>query len=497
MKKDSNHLETSVADIVFKAFVVLLILAAVVRSIILFFFILPSRSDNDISKDVSVVQISKPNGIGEPPGTVVGVDTSYLGGTWQINSHPDLPSSRILFDNTQGYGTVFCEALGDVIEVSFNVSAITYYQNAGGEISGLQVYTGSSWQNDGYRIISFSSGSVKQDVLSWLQLNATKTADADTEPSTPTRLDTPVLTWSNNHLSWSAIANASSYTLYKDGEIYAEAIVGESYIPTVNGSYQVMAVGDGTNYSNSELSTAVTVTITEPTTPIQLPAPYVEGTGNYLTWDAVPHAEGYQLYKDGSAFGDVIVITMFTATQTGVYQVQAIGDGVSYSNSPLSNSHSVTIVPQLPAPVITLNDSGYITWSPVNGAISYGVYRDDSLVATLTDSTFLYAPPVTGTYYVVANAEGNTANSSPASNSVVVTSTPSNPAFNEGYEQGFNDGYDVGVGQGLANPLTIFVRPINSFLTTDLFGTISIGDVMQVLLFICLALIFLKMFAGG
>ena len=320
-----------------------------------------------------------------------------------------------------------------------------------------------------------------------------------TEPTTPVQLASPTLTNKGNVLSWNAIENATGYQLYKDGSSYQAQLSATTttYTATESGSYQVMAIGDGTNYSNSKLSTAVTVTVTEPTTPIQLPAPYVEGTGNYLTWDPVPHATGYQLYKDGSTFGDIIVITMFTATQTGVYQVQAIGDGISYSNSSLSNSYSVTIVPRLPAPVITLNDSGYITWLPVNGAISYGVYRDDSLVATLTDFTFLYAPPVTGTYYVVANADGNTATSSLASNSVAVTTTPSNPAFNEGYEQGFNDGYDVGVSQGFSNPITIFVRPISSFLTTDLFGSISIGDVMQVLLFICLALIFLKMFAGG
>ena len=444
-----------------KQIVLIVITLIISTAIIAFPFIFNAVKRNQANKvEVTVnTETSKPNVIGEPPGTVVGVDTSYLGGTWQINSSPELPSSRILFDNTQGYGTVSCEAFGDLIEISFNVAAITYYQNAGGEISGLQVYTGSSWQNDGYRTISFSSGSVKQDVLSWLQLNATKTADAQTPeepstetslegtwvfntdvtpsitssiggsynptlsigsyggtpiygpyissddnggffilragdagsirviyngawqsniqplilnsnadsfswssdwlsfmntiatkqttPTTPTQLDTPVLTWSNNYLSWTTSANASSYTLYKDGEIYAEDIIGESYIPTVNGSYQVMAVGDGTDYSNSELSTAVTVTITEPTTPTQLTTPTLTNEGSVLSWNAIENATGYQLYKDGSSYQAQLpaTTTTYTATESGSYEVMAIGDGTNYSNSELSAAVTVTIAP--------------------------------------------------------------------------------------------------------------------------------------------------------
>ena len=101
-------------------------------------------------------------------------NSSYLSGTWQINSDPELPSSRISFDNSDGYGYVSCDALGNVTEVSFNTSVITYRQDLGGDVSWINVYNGSSWQDEGYRTIRFSSGSVNQSVLTWLQSNAVK-----------------------------------------------------------------------------------------------------------------------------------------------------------------------------------------------------------------------------------------------------------------------------------------------------------------------------------
>ena len=56
---------------------------------------------------------------------------------------------------------------------------------------------------------------------------------------------------------------------------------------------------------------------------------------------------------------------------------------------------------------------------------------------------------------------------------------------------------DPGDDGGLSNPLIFFITPIQTFLSYPIFGTLSIGDMMNVLLFVFIGLIFLKMFAGG
>ena len=72
-----------------------------------------------------------------------------------------------------------------------------------------------------------------------------------------------------------------------------------------------------------------------------------------------------------------------------------------------------------------------------------------------------------------------------------------NQGLTDGYNSGYNAGYDKGASEGLTNPIALFISPIDSFLSTDIFGTISIGDIMAVIIFIMVAIIFIKMFAGG
>ena len=49
----------------------------------------------------------------------------------------------------------------------------------------------------------------------------------------------------------------------------------------------------------------------------------------------------------------------------------------------------------------------------------------------------------------------------------------------------------------LANPISFFLVPIQTFMGYPIFGTFSIGDLLGLLLFVLVGLVFLKMFAGG
>ena len=66
-----------------------------------------------------------------------------------------------------------------------------------------------------------------------------------------------------------------------------------------------------------------------------------------------------------------------------------------------------------------------------------------------------------------------------------------------GYNQGYTQGYDAGVSAGLTNPIEYFIKPIDEFMSIKIFGTLAIGNILSIILFVAIALIFLKMFAGG
>ena len=75
--------------------------------------------------------------------------------------------------------------------------------------------------------------------------------------------------------------------------------------------------------------------------------------------------------------------------------------------------------------------------------------------------------------------------------------------YNKGYNTGYNAGYAVGLAAGQntswgnLNVVSLFLSPVNSFLSTPLFGSFSIGTAFSVVLVVLLAAIFIKMFAGG
>lgn len=66
-----------------------------------------------------------------------------------------------------------------------------------------------------------------------------------------------------------------------------------------------------------------------------------------------------------------------------------------------------------------------------------------------------------------------------------------------GYELGYQNGIRDGSPVEMENPITYFIAPVSAFLATPLFGTFSIGAALSIVLFVSVALIFLKIFAGG
>lgn len=67
----------------------------------------------------------------------------------------------------------------------------------------------------------------------------------------------------------------------------------------------------------------------------------------------------------------------------------------------------------------------------------------------------------------------------------------------DGYEAGVADGIDAGLSQQLKNPIEFLLKPVQEFLNMKLFGVISLGSFVAIGLFVLIAVIFIKMFAGG
>lgn len=81
--------------------------------------------------------------------------------------------------------------------------------------------------------------------------------------------------------------------------------------------------------------------------------------------------------------------------------------------------------------------------------------------------------------------------------------TGKNEGFENGYAQGKNDGYQNGYsaglieGQGPTNSIQKLIASVQAALNVDLFGSISLQDILNVMIAIFFVLIALKLFAGG
>lgn len=70
-----------------------------------------------------------------------------------------------------------------------------------------------------------------------------------------------------------------------------------------------------------------------------------------------------------------------------------------------------------------------------------------------------------------------------------------------GYIRGHTVGYAEGVNKGhsdsITNPISTFLEPVHQFMNTPFFGTLTYASIFNIVLFVLIALIFIKMFAGG
>ena len=176
-----------------------------------------------------------------------------------------------------------------------------------------------------------------------------------------------------------------------------------------------------------------------------------------LTWNAVPGATSYKVYRAASKSGTYSLlgtVTTTSYTNTGAkegttyyYKVKAAnGAGESaYSNVV---SGKVVVTPKPAAPVVKIGNSStsgkpMLTWNAVEGATSYRIYRSTSkgsgysLLGTTTATSYTNTGAKAGTTYYYRVKACNDAGLSPYSNIVsgqvkTVTPKPSAPVVKIG-----------------------------------------------------------------
>ena len=178
-----------------------------------------------------------------------------------------------------------------------------------------------------------------------------------------------------------------------------------------------------------------------------------------LTWNAVPGATSYKVYRATSKSGTYSLlgtVTTTSYTNTGAkegttyyYKVKAAnGAGESaYSNVV---SGKVVVTPKPAAPVVKIGNSAssgkpQLTWNAVSGATSYKVYRATSqsgtysLLGTVTATSYTNTGAKAGTTYYYRVKAVNDAGLSPYSNIVsgqvktVAQQKPSTPVVKIGH----------------------------------------------------------------
>lgn len=304
----------------------------------------------------------------------------------------------------------------DNVAIQSGLSVLTYTDN------NLTASTSYNYQVSAINEVGESQKSAT--------LNVITNAEPLPIPDTPTGLTSSNITNNSVTLTWNSSTNATSYTIYRNDEVYMTGITDTTYNDTgLSGNtgynYQVLAVnGSGSSALTDYLSV---LTLTD--APTGLASSNITYDSATLTWTDINYVT-FTVYRDGISI--VSDLTDATYTDTGLtaettyqYQVSAIN---STGESPKSAQVGVTtvaqpVIPDAPTNLIaTANGETEIdlTWNTVANADTYNVYRDSVQIITgLTSPSYNNTGLTSGTNYsyevTAVNEVGESAHSNSAS----------------------------------------------------------------------------------
>ena len=227
----------------------------------------------------------------------------------------------------------------------------------------------------------------------------------DAVPAAPTNL-TASASNDSVSLSWDEVNNASTYEVYRDN-IILDSVSNNSFSESGldDGTYMYKVASlSASGASSDTASVSVTIGSSGLIAPTDLVAEVSKDSAS-LTWEAALNASSYKVYRD-SNFLSSVSINSFSesglADGTYLYEVTSVNiSGESLTKASVSATINTT-PPNAPTGLVAKVDGSnvYLGWDKVSDATSYNVYRDGSLLETvstnnssdsnLDDGTYLY-----------------------------------------------------------------------------------------------------------
>ena len=280
-----------------------------------------------------------------------------------------------------------------------------------------------------------------------------KDCSALTEIRLPSALETIESETFSNCVRLTSVTIPKSVTNIEEKAFYYCESLTDVYYDGTAADWAKLTVASG----NDDLTNATLHCAAVPAAPVVKLGNSATSGKPVLTWNAVPGATSYKVYRATSKSGTYSLlgtVTTTSYTNTGAkegttyyYKVKAAnGAGESaYSNVV---SGKVVVTPKPAAPVVKIGHSAasgkpVLTWNAVSGATSYKVYRATSksgtysLLGTVTATSYTNTGAKAGvTYYYKVKAVSS-AGESPYSNIVsgkvkTVTPKPSAPVVKIG-----------------------------------------------------------------
>ncbi len=222
-----------------------------------------------------------------------------------------------------------------------------------------------------------------------------------TEPEQPDPIDKPVPKAGNSvtgkpQLTWEKVDGATKYEIYRSG--YKDGTYTKMFTTTATSYtntsanagyiyyYKVKAVGNGTSATSDPIGVRCLSVKPEVTAGNS-------STGKpQLTWEKVPGATKYEIYRSG--YKDGTYTKMFTTTATSYtntsanagyiyyYKVKAVGNGTSATSDPIG-VRCLSVKPEVTAGNSSTGKP-QLTWEKVPGATKYEIYRSGYSNGTYT-----------------------------------------------------------------------------------------------------------------
>ena len=276
-------------------------------------------------------------------------------------------------------------------------------------------------------------------------------------PTAPTGLAVSSLTVDTVNLTWTAVADAAGYNVYRstssDGT-YTKI----NTVPVTSSSFTDTGLTDSTTYyysvtavnliGESEFSAEVSaITLTPPSIPANIAISACTGNSVTLSWAFDSNSKSYNVYRSTSNNGPFVKINTVPGT-TNSYVDNGLTPGATYyykvsgvnlaGESALSETVAATTIPAAPTGLTISSstaDSISLNWDAAVGATGYNVYRSvasdgtyekvntSSIAATSYTDTGL--TPGTA-YFYIASAVNQFGESAQSSN-VPATTLPAAP----------------------------------------------------------------------